>query len=237
MNNLKDTILKKITAGEVAMRPRWHFVLRALLFFSMLSIAALVAIYLLSFVFFVLVRNGLLLTPAFGLPGIIFFVVRSPWLLILCVGVFLTILYLLVQHYAFCYRRPLLYSLLAVVGFVLITSSVLHAFAVQQHLKEFSERHHVPGMTPLYRDVADRRPDGITPGAITDLTSDGFVLTTPERDRFSVVITKTTRGAGQHTFAVGDMVLVFGTPNGSTIMAKGVRPLPHDLPPLPPSRR
>ncbi len=236
MHNLKDTVLRKITAGEVAMRPRWYFVLRAGLFFSLLSITALLAIYLFSFVLFVLAENGLLLIPAFGLPGIVFFVVRSPWLLILCVGVFLTLLYLLVQHYAMSYRRPLLYSLLAVVGFVLITSSILHTLAVQQHLKAFSERHHVPGMTPLYRDTAGTRPAGITPGKITTLTDDGFMLTTPERDHFTIVITNTTRSTDRHTFTVGDMVLVFGTPDGSTIVARGVRPLPHDRPPLPPPR-
>jgi hypothetical protein len=236
MTKLKDTLIEKIEAGAVAMRPRWHFILETSLFTVGVILTALIAMYLLSFIFFTLAKTGLWLAPGFGFGGLMFFVISSPWVLIITTGIFLALLALLVKHYAFSYRQPLVFSLLGVVGFVLIVSGLLHQFSFHERMERINERHNLPGLAPLYRDTNDTRPREITPGEIVAITETGFTLMTPEAETFTVLVSSRTRGIDHLPLTVGAKVLIFGERSTSTIEAKGIKPLPHDLPPLRPGR-
>lgn len=254
MNDLKETIIRKIQEGHVHMQPRWHFVLRTTLIVVGTVIVALGVVYLFSFVLFVLHRNGLLFAPGLGVRGLVFFVASSPWLLIVLVGAFLVTLYLLVKHYAFSYRRPLVYSILAIALFAIGGASILHAFSMHERIGAFAQQHNVPGMGPLYKKMTERRPDGVTHGVVMELHPSGFRLETEDGEDVDVRVTnrtKTPRGLG---YDVDDTVLVFGDRDGDTITAFGVRPVSGDsafsrpkgrgpgmmrgavvLPPLPPA--
>ncbi len=234
MTKLKDSLIEKIETGTVAMRPRWYFILETSFFTVGVILTALVAIYLLSFIFFALTKTGLSLAPGFGFGGLLFFIVTSPWLLILLTGLFLTLLALLVKHYTFSYRQPLVYSLLGVVGLVLIISGLLHQVAFHERMERMNERHNLPGLTPLYRGATSERPREITPGEIMSVSATSFTLRTPENETFIVLTTNRTRGSDDLPLVVGANVLVFGERSTSTITAKGIRPLLHNLPPLRP---
>ena len=120
MNNVKDTVLNKIKEGEVAMRPRWHFVFKGGLALVGIGVLALWLIYLVSFIMFALATSGVIMIPAFGFQGLVGFLLALPWLLILVAAVFIVLLEILVNKYSFGYRKPLLYTLFGVVGFTVV---------------------------------------------------------------------------------------------------------------------
>ncbi len=234
MTELKNDILEQIETGTVAMRPRWHFVLQTALYTTGVILTVLVSVYLVSFIFFILAKTGLGFAPLFGLGGIMFFIVTSPWLLIITTGIFLMLVALAVKHYAFSYRHPLIYSLLGVVGFVLITSGLIHQTALHDRIEALGERNNLPGLAPLYRDATDTRPREITPGTVVAIDEASLTIKTPEAELYTVVVSPKTRGVDITTLTPGTNVIIFGERSTSTIAAKGVRVMKRDFPPLRP---
>lgn len=222
MNTFKDNIIQKIKEDEVRMKPRWHFILRSLLFVVGLIIVALVATYLLSFVFFILHRTGLWFTPGFGMHGLMFFVVSSPWLLITMVVLFSILLYVLVQHYAFSYRKPLVYSMVGVVLFVIAVASLIGQTTMHERVRVFLEERPVPGFAPLYR-VGNERPHGLFVGTITQVRDDGFMLTTDTGETIMVHVSERTKRPPHATYEAGGHVLIFGERSDGTVSALGIR--------------
>ena len=227
MNNIQEQVLEKISTGKVAMQPRWYFVLKGALLLSGLVIAALVAIYFLSFVFFALHKTGLAMAPSLGIYGVLFFIVSSPWMLILVVLVFLGILYLLVTSYAFSYKQPLIYSLLGVVLIVIALSSLIQQTAMHERMQRFAEDTRMPAVLPLYRTFSDERPQGMRAGTVTTFTESGFVLTTLKDDVFTVQTTSRTK-MPEVMLEIGDGVIVFGKESDGSINAFGVRKIEAD---------
>ena len=130
MNNLnhdliKDKVLAKIESGEAYMKPRWHFILKTVLWLSGTVIVALLLIFVASLTLFSLRQTGVLFIPAFGFRGIGAFLLSLPWILIVFAVVFIIVLEILVKRYTFAYRRPLLYSILGILFFVIIGSILI----------------------------------------------------------------------------------------------------------------
>ncbi|MBU3925378.1 hypothetical protein KJ854_05620 [Patescibacteria group bacterium] len=121
--SIKESILSVIKSGQVKMRPRWHFVLKTALAAFGVIILVLTVLYLASFIIFVLRQTGVLFVPAFGLQGWFAFFTNLPIFLIGLLIVFIIVLELLVRHYAFAYRRPLLYSAVGI--FILVFAGVM----------------------------------------------------------------------------------------------------------------
>lgn len=230
MTEFKDNIIKKITQGEVTMQPRWHFVLRTLLFVALLCIVATLAMYFLSFAVFALQKTGVLFAPGFGFRGIGFFLWSSPWFLISLTGIFLLLLYILIKHFSFSYKRPLLYSMLAVILFVICTASLIHHFAMHDRFLSFTERNNLPGFTPLYHRF-EKRPEGMIAGTVTQIQDTGFVVITDTKEVLTIVVTQDTKVPPQVEFKEGDMVFVFGDRHEDVLTAFGIKPVPSDLPP------
>ncbi len=222
MSNIQETVLEKISTGKVAMQPRWYFLLKGALLLSGLIIAALVAIYFLSFVFFALHKTGLSLAPSLGMPGILFFIVSSPWILIAVVLVFLGILYLLVTSYAFSYKQPLVYSLLGVVLLVIAIASLIQQTTMHERMQRFAEDTRMPAVLPLYQSFSDERPKGIRVGHVEAITASSFVLKTVKEDTFTVHTSSRTK-MPETALIVGDAVIVFGKEFENSIDAFGVR--------------
>ena len=229
MNDFKQNILKKIKNGELDMRPHWHFVLKGLLMLVGIIVVALCVIYLLSFILFTLKQTGVGFAPLYGFKGLGMFVLSSPWLLIVFAAVFLVLLYILVSKYSFSYQRPLIYSMLGVVLLVLVSSFVIGQTSAHRSLQQFAEHNNVPGLAPLYRGVTNDRPENITPGIITELNTDGFVIQSDRNNKFTVVVSERTKKRRGVTYDVGDVVFVFGEKSGETIRAIGIRPAPRDF--------
>lgn len=235
MENLKEKLLEKIKSGEVQMVPRSRFLVEGVLWGAATVVAALIAVYLLSFILFALHENGIMFAPLFGRPGLILFIVSSPWILISVLGVFMLALYVLVSHYSFSYKKPLIYSIVGVVLIVIAVSSIIQQTRFHERTGNFAERHGVPGLAPLYRDVEKRSPKDVTKGTITQVAEGTFTVATKRGSEYAVLMNERTRMPVDTELAVGDSVIVFGPASKGIIEAFGVliddgtMPPPNDL--------
>lgn len=224
MSDIKEILSEKIKTGDIHMVPKWQFVLHTVLWAVGAVLAAVVAVYLFSFVLFILHRSGILFAPLYGWHGIMLFIISSPWFLISLVGVFLLVLYLLVTHFAFSYKRPLVYSMLGVVLFVIVLSSLMNQFAVHERMGRFSERHEVPGFSPMYRGIEMQRPEEVTLGTILAVHGEEIVVRTQDGEEVTVIRTLQTKQPQRKTWNSGDEVFIFGTEKEGVIEAFGIRP-------------
>jgi hypothetical protein len=228
MNALKENILAKIKSGELDMKPKWFFVGKSLLNLIGITIIFILAVYFLSFILFILRETGVMFIPGMGLHGFMYFITASPWLLVLLVGLFLGVLYVLVTKFSFSYRRPLVYSLVGIVLFVIVMAATLHELGMHRRLQTFVERHEVPGMMPLYKGSRERREE-ITFGKILRVDTTSFVLQSDDAVEFVVQFGDETKLSRAVQLVPGAQVVVFGVTNGSSITAFGIAPLPPDM--------
>jgi hypothetical protein len=228
MPNLEDTIIGKIKAGELDMKPRWHFVLRAAFYAVATALVALTTIYLVSFIVFLLRQTGAWFALEFGIRGLGLFVLASPWLLIVLTALFLVLLYLLVKHYAFSYQRPLVYSMLGVVAVALVGGALIERTPMHERMQAISERHQVPGFMPLYQQVVERRPEAVTVGRVRAQTETGCQIVTRDGEVLTVVTTSRTRQKPTDACSANNTVVVLGSRQGDTITAVGLRVPPEN---------
>jgi hypothetical protein len=119
--------------------------------------------------------------------------------------------------------------MLGITGFIVLSSFMIQLTPMHDRLQSFSERTHMPGITPLYERVAHTRPDALTFGTITQITETGFVFTTDADEILSVIMTSETKRPRNTTFTVGDHVFVHGEHSNDSITALGVRPVSEDF--------
>ncbi len=232
MNDIKNAILEKIHHGEVAMRPRWHFVLHTAFLILGALIAAVISIYLASFILYALMKSGLAFAPQFGVHGLMFFVASTPWILIGLVVLFLGILYVLVTRFSWSYRQPLIYSLVGVVLLVIAASSFIQYMEFHSRVRDYAERSGMPGAVPFFErleHMAGRNPEGVTKGTIERVTDRGFVLATSDAS-IEVLVDGNTRMKPSVAIEPGSEVLVFGEFEDGAIEAFGIRS-GDDIPP------
>jgi hypothetical protein len=227
--NTKLDILKKIKSGEVDMKPQWHFVLKSLLLVLGVITAALLIIYLLSFVLFALRQSGVGFIPIYGFRGLSMFIMNSPWLLIASAAGLVVVLQLLVHKYSFSYRQPLLYSTIGVIMLVLLGSFIIDQTQFQSRMRGFAENRNTPVFSSLYLGIDEGRPGNIIFGTITEMTEKGFVIKSDFGETLDITITDATRQPQHKTYVTNEDVLVFGDREGSVVTALGVRPAPTDF--------
>jgi hypothetical protein len=223
---IQEKIISAIKAGEVVMRPKWHFVLQGVLVCVGGIIAIIVLVYLMSLIMFGLRETGLMFIPGFGLQGTVVFLKSLPWILIILVGIFLIILEILVQRYAFAYKTPLLVVsavivLVAGVGGWAVARTPLHHMMIGR-MSEFG----IPVLGGAYRNIEYPAFKEMHSGRIIVMTPRGFDIENPHREVMMVVITPETKIFRRVQFHVGDRVVIMGHRDGSQIEASAVRRIP-----------
>jgi len=220
---LKDQIMASVKGGRLKMRPKWYFVLRASLWAVGIVLAALAGLYLASLLMFVAHETGISMAPTFGWPGIVLFLKSLPWVLILLVLIFIVILELLVRHYSFAYRVPLVYSGLAVLflvgaGGLLVAMTPFH--------KMMAECPPAGGPPPcaigIYRDLDPERHGDIHEGKITQIVGQNYIIANRKEEELLIVVTPETKLPLGADFKVGDRIVVMGELADSQIEAWGI---------------
>jgi len=236
-NTQKKSITEQITVavknGELKMRPKWYFVLKAALWIVGASVALFALLYLASLVMFILRKTGILIAPLFGWHGVFVFLTSLPWMLVLLVLFFIIILEILVRHYSFAYRAPLLYSVLAILLVVVIAGMIIDRTPLHRVLSDcpsaggprgggFHPITNVPCAMGFYRDLGPRRFGSIHDGVITRIVNPDFVIINRQQEELVIVITPQTKIPSGSYFTVGDTVVVVGDRRGDRVEAFGV---------------
>ena len=220
---IQERVLGVVKSGEVRMRPKWHFVLRTILFATGGILLVLVILYLISFIIFALRQTGVGFIPIFGFHGVLEFFRALPWLLIFLSLFFIVVLEILVRRYSFAYRRPLLYSALGIILITIIGGFLVAGTPLHRNLFLSAERRRLPLAGGLYHQFGAQQFRNIQRGTVTAVTSSSFMMQNQRSDVVNVVLTPQTRLPFGDGFEVGDTVVVFGDNNSSTITALGVR--------------
>lgn len=220
---MRERVLEAIKTGEVAMRPRWHFVLKTILLIVGGVIVVLGLVYVSSLILFVLRQSGVIFVPIFGFRGIGIFLKSLPWILIILVMIFVALLEMLVRRYAFAYRQPLLYSIAGILVVISIGAFIVGQTPLHGQVFRYAEDHHVPVMDPMYRRFIRQPIPDMNMGEITEFIPVGFIIVSPEEEVFTVQITPRTRLPLGAEFSKGDRVIIIGPRQGMIIDAFGVR--------------
>lgn len=228
MNDIKGNIIAKIQSGETTMRPRWHFVLKAILTVASISFVAFALVYIASFLFFVLIQTGTLFMPAFGMRGIVTFLIATPWALVVLALICVFALELLVRHYSVGYRNPLLYTIAGILLFVFLGTLAVANTTMHQRFMQSAEEGALPVIGTVYRSFGAQEFEDMYIGTVEEITDEGFVITTRRGESKAVIVSEETRIQRHAHIEVQDEVIILGEEAAGEIEAAGVRAVPTE---------
>ncbi|MDD5109734.1 MAG: hypothetical protein PHI63_00785 [Patescibacteria group bacterium] len=229
--SVREQVIEKISAGQAKMHRRAYFAAQTALFAALIFILLVSLLYLTSLVIFELRDSGLWLAPRFGWRGVRVFLMSLPWLLVIaCLG-FLIVLEIFVQHYSLVYRRPLVYTVIAMLIIAVIGGWVVARTPLHPALLNRAERGGLPFAGPFYRAYGEKGFPRVHPGTIREITPGGWRMESRRGENLRIDVTPETRLPPHTQFSTGDEVLIFGERRDDTIQAFGILRM-DDAPPL-----
>ena len=209
------------------MRPRWHFILQTLLVIAVCVAAFVLAVFLLSWVYFILHANGAWLLPAFGRRGWLGFMRSFPWIPAIAGLVLLMVLAGVLEKFRWAYRLPLLYVGLGVLGLVVVFS--LTVAQTPFHREFYRSAQKGGGLTgPLYRGYGHMPKGEAYVGTAANVASSTFELTTQDGEVIFVNINERTRLPFGFDLTPDDTVMVMGDRVANILTAFGLREIGDD---------
>jgi hypothetical protein len=210
MNDTKKIILERIQRGELTMRPRWHFVLRSILIFLCIAAVSVVTIYSACLFAFITTTSGREFIPMVALPDYGVFVLSSPWILLVLMIGFMATLEILVRKYTFGYRKPLLYTGLAIIGVISLCAYLISFTPTYRYFVDVARGDDQTYLSSMYQIYGERLLDYVYVGAITQMTTEGYILTLDTGETEQVIVDYETILPADAEFTVGDRVVVLG---------------------------
>lgn len=219
---MEDNFLAAVKSGELTMRPRWHFILQAVLMIIGGVIVLFLALYLASFIIFTLHETGVWFVPVFGVAGWLSFFRSLPWILVFFSLVFILILIILVKRFSFAYEKPFVYSLLGIVGVVAVGSSLIAATPLQRGIFDSAQRNQIPIIDDFYRGFDTQQFNDVHRGIVIQTTTDGFIIQDISGETSTVIFVSRASIPLGASITIGETIVIFGDRNGSgTIEAVG----------------
>lgn len=222
---IQESILENIKKQGLEMHSKKYFFLRAILFVVGIVIVVTALLYLASFIAFGLMESGVWFVPLFGMQGWFVFFRSLPWILILLTLVFALILEIMVRHYAFSYRRPLLYSMLGIVGIVILGGFLLSWVQFHQQIRQYGKVYKVPMVGGFYKryGMPDRRE--VHKGVVRGVGESQFLIEGPDGETSTVFFTPRTKlfPFRENGFSASDTIIIFGSREGQVIRAFGIK--------------
>jgi hypothetical protein len=223
---LGDKILANIKQGSVKMRSRWYFVARDALIGTAIVIVLLIAVYLGSFIIFVLHETGAWFVPVFGLSGWWSLFNALPWVLITLTVIFTVLLAYLARRYGLGHQWPIVYSLLAA-GFLIAAASFIgiQTSIFQTYFTSTLARD-VPLLGQYYPGIGILAPNDIHRGQIIQSLPGGFLLKDVSGLNYLWILVSSSTAFPGTAVKIGDSVVVVGAASATgTVRAVGIQKL------------
>jgi hypothetical protein len=227
--SISGNVLDKIQSGRIKMRPKIYFILKSIFIVISIFIIALFILYLISFITFSMRASGAWYLLPFGSPGIKATFTLAPWLLISLGVVLIIVLEILVKHFSFAYRRPVLYSLLVIMIFAFLGSSVIGKTKLHSGLFQRAQEGRLSVIGEMYRNFGMPKLKNVHRGIVSEITDSGFFIETPRGEILTIIIAAETHFPSEAAVQGGDAVVVLGERENSTIHAFGVREINDEL--------
>ncbi|HVU80128.1 MAG TPA: hypothetical protein VHD37_02065 [Candidatus Paceibacterota bacterium] len=229
-SSIKDRILGKINAGEVSMRPKFHFTLKLLALVLLMAGILFFSVFLFNFILFSIRINSHDALLGFGPRGFEAFLFFFPWPIFLADVLLIALLERLLRQFRFGYKVPVLYLLL---GLFALTIASAFAFdrgtSVNDRLLHHADRNELYFAGPVFE--AARRPlpgSGVCKCSILEVHGSTLIV---EDTRsmppvpLTVMLPPDSARATTTGLEPGDVVFIAGDVDGGTIRAFGVRKL------------
>jgi len=224
-NSVRAQVLDQIKDGSVKMRSRAYFVLRTVLYILGAVLVLLLAIFLESFILFSVQRTGAWFMPGFGFSGWGIFLTSFPWVLLLLVLLFVFILEALVAHFHFSYSKPVVYTILSLVGIVVAAGFFLRASSLHNFLLDKSYEGNLPLAGPMYQHYAAEGDERILIGELQAVTENEVTIRTVEGEILQVRIDEQTRMGRGVEYLEGTVVAIIVDYDNEQMTALGIRPV------------
>ena len=220
---LNKKIINEIKNGQFKMKSKMYFVLRTVLFSLITLFTALFVIFFISFIIFILKTSGVWFLPSFGFGKIGILFTSLPWLLILTALILIIVLELLVKKFSFAYRRPILYSILAILFFVILGNFIVFKTPMHDDLFLRAQKGKLPIAGDFYRDFGAPNFSQVHNGIVFEIVDNGFDLETFRGEILNVVIDSKTNFSSDGDIRKNDRVLVLGERKNEVIEAVDIR--------------
>lgn len=236
-------VMQEIEQGKVSMHSKSYFVMRGILSVLGIVILTLSSIFTASFIIFCLQLRGAWLLPGMGIGGFRDLLLSLPSLIILLVLLFSVVLWYFSRQYSFTYRRPLAYSLLGIIGLVLVGGFVVARTPLHMvFYKKYGRPDRPAGIMHKVYGGYGREPlkNGVI-GEVVTIKQNGVQIVTMFRNYCNVEFTDDTEFPADNNFLVGDWLIARGLISKTSISAYAVRKInPKDfeleqMPPLMPA--
>lgn len=222
-NSISNAVLNKIKSGEVKIRPRIYFVLKTALIISGAVVAVLFALYLISFIVFAMRATGIWFLPGFGFFGMRLFLTSLPWILILLALIFIVGLEIFAKNLTFVYRRPIIYSLLAIIVFAFVGGFIIDRVKFHENLFWRAQERRLPIMGNFYRHPNITEPRDVHRGVVSEITNSSFRIKKPDNQSLTIILRPETQLPLGKEIKEGDIVVVMGRQDDDTVYALGIR--------------
>ncbi|HOK17614.1 MAG TPA: hypothetical protein PL164_02610 [Candidatus Paceibacterota bacterium] len=220
----KSTALEKIKSGKVKMHSKLYFVLKTLLWAIGAVLIFIASVYLVNLLFLVLHKSGLWLLPTFGPKGMKVFLSNFPWILLLIVLIFVALLEILIRRFSVAYKRPMIYSILAILVLISLIGFLIQKSSFNEHILKQVEKGHLPITNRFYNRYGMQRPENVYFGVVIKINNDkSFFIKEDNGTLRKVEILSSTYFPQKINIKEGDYIMVMGRMINGIIRAEGIR--------------
>ena len=217
--SIRDGVISKIKRGEVKMRPKSYFISKTVLIFLFTALFSLFALYLGSFIVFILQENAILAFSYMGMEGFKLAFLSFPWYLMLLVLSIVIFIEVIVKRFSLVYRRPFIYSILAIFLLVVAGSAMVSTTSVHRSFFDLAEQERLPVMGGMYRHFGDLDIEHVHMGEILEIKNGHITMELEDGDMVHLNITKDTKGHRRvsEELKEGEYIVVIGERVNGTV--------------------
>lgn len=219
---IREKVLKTVRSGAVLMRPRWHFVLKAVLAILGITLVFAALVYIASFTIFSLHRTGAWFAPRFGPHGWFSLLRSFPIMLVVLFLLFWGILEILVRRYSFTHRRPLIVSALAILMLAILGGVIGAPWHRGIDMRRGPGRPPSP-IERIYRSGM-RNPPDVRRGIVREVLGNQIVLEDYSGTTTTVLFSPVNNSSPEIP-EVGEEIVIMGEFQKSVLRAVGFRTL------------
>jgi len=218
-HSIAKKVISKVKSGQVKMKSKTYFILKTILFSLITLFTALFVVFFISFIIFNLKISGVWFLPIFGFKVIGIFLISLPWFLILTAIALIIVLEMFVKKFSFAYRRPILYSVLAIIAFVILGSFVITRTQIHSDFFWRAQEGKLPIAGKFYRGFGTPKLSNAHKGIVFDVKDNSFYLKTFNGEILTVIIDSNTKFPLSKSINKNDKIMILGKRNNDTIYA------------------
>jgi hypothetical protein len=220
-------VLKKIETHELTMRPKIYFIFKMIALFVLTALVLVLSAYICSFILFTIRQSSSAALLGFGPRGFALFLQLFPWGLFILDIIFIFILGLLLKHFSFGYRNPVLYISLILLIIVISLATLIDYNRFDDFFLQQARDNHIPVIGSFYDQ--GRRPPSPETGVCrcVVLGIQGNVLTMREDSPFgsTTVIAIVPQNIATSSLRVGEKLFLLGAFRNGNIYITDIRSL------------